>query len=450
MTSVPTARPAPDAASGVRLDLADLHASLSDPVLDAMNFLNEVVSRHPDAISFAPGRPYDGLLDPAVITDCLTAYTDQLTAEGHTPAQIRTRLMQYGPTAGIIREPLATALAQDEDIHVPPEAVVVTVGAQEAMLLTLRALCAGPRDALLASSPCYVGISGAARLLDIPLVPVPEGADGVTPAGLADAARRARKDGLRPRMLYVVPDFANPSGLCMTVGGRRGLLAAARQEGLLVMEDNPYGMFRSDAQDVRPTLKSLDVDRRVIYLGSLAKTGFPGARVGYVVADQPVVDPAGRGTLLADQLARIKSMTTINTPGLAQAVIGGLLVRHGFRVRPAAEPGAAFYRANRARLLDALGRHLPPAERDRLGVSWNRPEGGFFVVMTVPFDADEAALERSARTHRVLWTPMRSFYDGDEGDRRLRLSWSAVDPDQVEQGVARLARFIRESADAEA
>ncbi|MEU7055833.1 PLP-dependent aminotransferase family protein [Streptomyces sp. NPDC046197] len=451
MTSAPVAPadpadPAPSTSPHVRLRLEHLHGSLSDPVLDSMNFLNEVVSRYPDAISFAPGRPYDGLLDPAVVTEYLTAYTDHLAAEGLTPAQIRARLMQYGPSAGIIREPLAAALAHDEDIHVPPEALVVTVGAQEGMLLALRALCAGPQDALLAPSPCYVGISGAARLLDVPLVPVPEGERGIEPDALTAGVRRAREQGLNPRLLYVVPDFANPSGLCMSLSARRELLAAARQEGLLVLEDNPYGMFPMDETDVRPTLKALDTDRRVVYLGSLAKTGFPGARVGYVVADQPVADAAGHTTLLADQLAKIKSMTTVNTPGLAQAVIGGLLVRHGFRVRSAARPGAAFYRTNMALLLDALDRHFPEPGRGRLGIRWNRPEGGFFVVMTVPFDADDRALERSARAHRVLWTPMNTFYDGAEGDRRLRLSCSAVPPQQVDEGVRRLAEFVRAGA----
>ncbi|MCM2429992.1 aminotransferase-like domain-containing protein [Streptomyces sp. RKAG337] len=435
----------PTPAGDAVLRIEDLHGSLRDPVLDAMNFLNEVVSRYPEAISFAPGRPYDPLLDPAVITDCLTAWTDHLRRDrGLGEPQISTLLMQYGPTAGIIREPIARSLAEDEGIDVPPEAIVVTVGAQEGMLLVLRALCAGPDDVLLAPSPCYVGISGAARLLDIPLFPVPEGEHGIDAADVAAAARRARAQGLRPRALYLVPDFANPSGVCMTVPARRELLAAAGEEGLLILEDNPYGMFRADAESTRPTLKALDTDRRVIYLGSLAKTGFPGARIGYVVADQRVEGPGG-STLLADQLAKVKSMTTVNTPALSQAVIGGLLVRHGFRMRTASLAAAAFYRENMARLLDALDRYFPEPERTARGIDWNRPEGGFFVVLSVPFDADERALERSAGRHQVLWTPMSPFYIGGGGVRRLRLSCSAVPPELVDEGVRRFAEFVAES-----
>jgi (S)-3,5-dihydroxyphenylglycine transaminase len=268
--------------SGHPLALDDLHGSLADPLLDAMTFLNEVTSRFPAAISFAPGRPYEGLFDPDRIPDYLAAYTEYLVRDkGFTPDQVRTALFQYGRTSGEIRDLVARTLANDEDIHVAPEAVVVTVGAQEGMLLTLRALFARPTDVLLVSSPCYVGITGAARLLDIDVVPVPEAEDGVDPDLVAAVAASVRADGRRPRALYVVPDFANPSGASMAAPNRRRLLEVAAEQDLLVIEDNPYGFFTRD--DVpRPTLKSLDTGRHVVYLGSFAKTCFPGARLGYV------------------------------------------------------------------------------------------------------------------------------------------------------------------------
>jgi (S)-3,5-dihydroxyphenylglycine transaminase len=425
-------------ASAVRLELKDLHGSLSDPLLDSMNFLNEIVSRHREAISFAPGRPYDGLLDPAVIADYLTAYVDHLRDHaGYSPDQIRVQLMQYGPAGGIIRDLLARTVTNDENIHAPADAFVVTVGAQEGMLLVLRALCAGSTDALLAPSPCYVGISGAARLFDIPVVSVPESDLGMEADAVVGAARAARRRGLRPRALYIVPDFANPSGVSLTTEARRALLAAAADEDLLILEDNPYGLFRADDGPCPPTLKALDDAGRVIYLGSLAKTGFPGARIGYVIADQRVCDSAGRFTLLADELTKIKSMTTVNTSPISQAVVGGLLVRHDCRIRAASKAAVEFYRANLRRMLDALDRHFPAGQ----GFRWNRPEGGFFVVMTVPFEADEDALERSARQHQVLWTPMRHFFTGGGGARQLRLSCSAVPPGLVDEGVRRLAAF---------
>lgn len=180
----------------------------------------------------------------------------------------------------------------------------------------------------------------------------------------------------------------------------------------------------------------------MVYLGSFAKTCFPGARVGYVLADQPVSWPDGTTTLLADELAKIKSMTTVNTPSLTQAAIGGLLVRNGCRLRPANAATTRFYRGNMQRLLGALEVAFPAGERDRLGIRWNAPGGGFFVVVRVPFAADDSALEVSAREHGVLWTPMAPFYLDGDGVHQLRLSCSHVRPEQIDEGVGRLARFI--------
>src|SRR5689334_1781707 len=117
----------------------DLHASVSDPVLDMMNFLNEITFRYPDAISFAPGRPYDGFFDVEQIFTYLRIYLDHLATEGNSPGQIRSALFQYGPTAGQIRELIARSLCHDENTDVPAESIVVTVGCQEAMFLVLRA-----------------------------------------------------------------------------------------------------------------------------------------------------------------------------------------------------------------------------------------------------------------------------------------------------------------------
>lgn len=424
------------------LRIEDLHGSLADPLLDAMTFLNEVTSRFPDAISFAPGRPYEGLFDPASIHDNLTAYTEYLVRDkGFRPDQVRAALFQYGRTNGEIHELIARTVAGDERIDVPPESVVVTVGAQEGMLLVLRALFARPDDVLLVGSPCYVGITGAARLLDVDFVPVPESADGLDPETIAGVAADVRAGGRRPRALYVVPDFANPSGVSMAVPNRQRLLDVAAANDLLVIEDNPYGFFTRD--DVfRPTLKSLDTNRTVVYLGSFAKTCFPGARLGYVLADQIVSD----GTLLADQLAKIKSMTTVNTPSLSQAVIGGMLVRADCRLREANRDTIRFYRDNMTLLLAELDRHFPAERRAALGLDWNTPAGGFFVVLTVPFVADAAALARSAGEYGVLWTPMAAFHLDGGGRRQLRLSCSYVEPDVLVEGVARLAAFITDQA----
>lgn len=435
-----------DTTAAPALALTDLHASLTDPVLDAMNFLNEVVARFPEALSFAPGRPSEGTFETDDLARHLRSYTDHLEqARGWSKDKVRTHLFQYGRTNGIIHELIARTLANDEQIHVPAESIVVTTGCQEAMLLTLRALFADEEDTLLVSSPCYVGITGAARLLDVATHPVPEGADGPDPEAFLAAARLLRQQGRRPRAVYVVPDFANPSGTSMTLAARERLLQVAAEEDLLILEDDPYGFFVRTGSGL-PTLKSMDRERRVLHLGSFAKTALPGARVGYVVADQEVVGPDGRRSLLADELSKIKSMTTVNTSAIGQAVIGGLLVECDCRLREANAEAIAYYATNLATLLGELERHFPEDRRRELGLSWNEPTGGFFLVVDVPFVADTKALEDSARTFGVLWTPMSDFYAQGGGEHRLRLSCSALTPDQIVEGVRRLARFIESRA----
>ena len=434
------------AAPPVVLRREELHGSLSDPVLDAMNFLNEVTGRFPEAISFAPGRPYEGFFDVDQVQSYLRSYLGHLEAEGLGTDAVRTRIFQYGRTNGHIHDLIARTLHNDEGISVPAEAVVVTTGCQEAMLLALRALFGGPDDVLLVSSPAYVGITGAARLLDIAVVPVPEGPDGLDVAAVREACRTVRAGGRRPRALYLVPDFANPSGSTLPLDGRLRLLDAAAEEDFLVLEDNPYGFFVREGSPL-PTLKSLDRARRVIHLGSFAKTAFPGARVGYLVADQEVAGPDGVRVLLADELSKIKSMTTVNTSSLGQAVIGGLLVEQDFRLRTANEKAVAHYRASLDALLAELGTAFPPERHAEHGVSWKRPQGGYFVVVTVPVAADQAALERSARRFGVLWTPMGDFYLDGGGSHQLRLSCSYLTTDRIGEGVRRLAAFLESERD---
>jgi (S)-3,5-dihydroxyphenylglycine transaminase len=306
------------------------------------------------------------------------------------------------------------------------------------MVIALRGLCAGPRDVVLAVEPCYVGLTGAARLLGIEVVPVPESADGLDPETVASVADAVRASGRRPRALYLVPNFANPSGTSMPVPARRRLLDVAAEADLLILEDDPYGLFGLD-DEPRPTLKALDTGQRVVYLGSFAKSCFPGMRVGFLVADQTVVGTDGRRTLLAEELSTVKSLLTVNTSPVAQALVGGFLVEAGCSPRAAGRKKTEFYRGNLRALLAALDRSFAGDPR----VRWNTPAGGFFAVVEVPLTADEDLLETSGRDYGVLWTPMSFFYSGRSGgSHAIRLSCSALEPDQVGEGVRRLARLV--------
>ncbi|QNP75097.1 PLP-dependent aminotransferase family protein [Streptomyces roseirectus] len=424
------------------LDAGGLHPAITDPAVESVGFLNEALARYPDAISFAPGAPHASFVDAVDLDACVRRFVAHLERDrGLDAVRARRRVREYGPSRGIIGHLVAEALTRDHGFPVDESAVLITAGCQEGMLLAVRALCAGPGDLLAVVDPSFVGILGAARLLGVPVVPVPETAGGLDLDELRRLCRTARDAGRRVRALYVAPDHANPSGTVLDHATRLALLELAAREDLVLLEDIAYG-FTGVPGAAPPSLKALDRDGRVVVLGTFAKVCLPGARVGFVVADQRVRDArTGRVTSLAGTMAALKTMVTVSTSAIAQAVIGGLLLQHGGSLAELGRLKAEVYRRNLALLLGALDRHLDDAGP---GVSWNRPTGGFFVRMRIPVRADMGLLERCAREHRVLWTPMAPFYLGATGDNELRLACSYLDPPEIEEGARRLAGFLRE------
>jgi (S)-3,5-dihydroxyphenylglycine transaminase len=409
-----------------------------------MNLLNEVAHQFPDALSFAAGRPFEGFFELGTVHRYLdTFHRHLLTTVGGDEAKANQLLFQYGRTKGIIHRLIAEHLRVDEGIAAEPESVVVTVGCQEALYLTMRALRREPEDALMVVVPAYIGVHGAAQLTETRVLPVRDGGgQGVDFDDLLATLTAARARGIRPRALYLTPDFGNPSGVSLSVDTRRRLLDTAAEHDFLILEDNPYGLFAPD--DGLPTMRALDHDGRVVYLGTFAKTGIPGARVGYVVADQPVTGPDGRSGILADELAKIKSMLTVNTSPIAQAVIGGKLLENGYSLRAANERERGIYQRNLAHLLDGLAARFPP--RTSPGISWNVPRGGFFLLLTLPFTADDELLQYSANKHQVLWTPVHHFYADGRPRNQIRLSFSHLSPEEIDTGLDRLAGLIHEQA----
>jgi (S)-3,5-dihydroxyphenylglycine transaminase len=427
------------------LSKSDLHHSLSDPSLDTITFLNEIMARHPDAISFAPGAPNPTFFDDLDVSKAIERYIDYLMQKnGFTLAQSRRQIYQYGPSQGQINELVARSLMLDHGMQVLPKDIVITVGCQEAVLLAVRALCATRNDVLAIINPRFVGIAGAAQVLDVETVAVDESDSAVDLECLRTSCNAARRDGKRVRALYVAPDFSNPSGMVLDLSARQDLLKVAEDEDLLVLEDNAYG-FTAEPATALPTLKALDKTSRVIYLGTFSKICLPGVRVGFVVADQAVTDPAGDVRSLAQELASLKNMITLNTSPVAQAIVGGLLLEHGCSLASVGREKSSLYQRNLKLLLDALERHVGRGfNDDQSPITWNTPHGGFYVTINLPIRADNDLLEVSVGQYGVLWTPMSNFYVGHVGDNQIRLSCSYLMPDKIEEGVRRLAAFLRD------
>lgn len=419
-----------------------LNGRLGDPLLDVMNFFNEVAIRYPAAISFAPGRPSERHFDVEGSLGLAALWVERRARDsGQTPREVWNGLGQYNRTNGIINSLIARQLAADEGIIAAPESIVVTTGCQEGMAILLLGLIDPETDALLISDPAYIGIPGLARIIGLTLVPVPTGEHGLEPEGVLAGIAAARRLGRRPRALYDVPDFNNPLGTRMPLEVRRSLLRLAHERELLVWEDNPYGMFSYDGPPL-PTLKALDEHGVVIYMGSFSKTLFPGLRLGFLVADQRVVLPSGERVPLAAELSKIKSLTTVNTSTVVQAIAGGILIENGGSLRPLMAEKLPFYRANRDRMLACLEERLGGAE----GVRWNRPEGGFFLTLELPFEFTDECLVACARDYGVVVCPMSFFSLTPGRERQVRLAFSYVSGEQIAEGVARFARFVRDRA----
>jgi (S)-3,5-dihydroxyphenylglycine transaminase len=416
--------------------VVELKNCFSDPMLDVMNFLNEIIMQYPAAISFAPGRPMEAHFGVEESVSGIAGFV-AATAEGRGISQLQVwnELGQYSRTNGTINELIAKQLANDEGIHVSPRDIMVTVGAQEAMAVVLAGIFESGKDVLLTSDPTYVGITGLAKIFGIPSVPIPAGEDGLEPERVEQAIRQCSEWG-RPRALYDIPDFNNPLGTSMPVERRRRLLDVCSRNGVLIIEDNPYGMFVYEGEH-SPTLKALDSDQTVLYIGSFAKTLFPAMRLGYVVADQEI-----NGKRLAEELSKVKSLLTVNTSPLLQAMAAQTLFKHQLTLRPLMELKIKDYRRNRDVMCDCLASEFADLTAF---VKWNRPRGGFFLTLQLPFDFGEQELQRCAANYGVIVSPMKFFTMAGKRQSQVRLSFSYVSEDLIREGIRRLRLFVMDT-----
>lgn len=418
---------------------------LAAPSLHVMNFLNEVVLWYPQAISFAPGRPAEQCFDVATSLESLDYYvTYEASRQNLPPDVIYRQLGQYGKTNGSIAELLCRYLAQDEQIQTRPAAVMITNGAQEGMTILAAGLFNPAQDVLLVADPTYIGMTGIATILGIELCPVPAGPNSLDLDALQQALNDIRARGKRPRALYLVPDFSNPLGASMSLTARQQLLTIAHAQELLIIEDNPYGQFAYD-EPPAPTLKALDRNGVVIYLGTFSKLLYPGLRLGFIVADQHVIVPGAPQPLtLAEELSKVKSLTSVNTSALLQGIVGGILLQHECSLHALLQPKLAFYRRNRDRMLRALERHFDSDPVLTGRVTWDAPHGGFFITVTLPFAFEAAQLQECAERYGVICCPIAFFALLPGREQQIRLSFSYVTPEHVDQGIAQLWRFVHD------
>ena len=357
-------------------------------------------------ISFARGVPAPECLAVDELADCARA---ALERDGRA-------ILSYGPGGGY--GPLREHLAEQHGVE--PSRVVITSGSLQGFVFLAEQLVR-PGTRVLVEAPTYDRPLKILTRLGAEIVTVPMDADGLVPDELPEGEFA---------FLYTIPTFQNPSGRTLSVERRHRLAELARERGLLVLEDDPYGLVRYDGEPV-PSVFELANSERVSYCSSFSKTVAPGVRVGWFV-----LPPR-----LAAEIEALAVSTYISPPYLSQATVLEFLRRDSFE--PNLERVNGLLRERRDAMLAALEREMPE------DASWTRPDGGYFVWLELPSGPPSSELLAEAEEAGVTFVKGSDFFPGGRGgERALRLAFSFVSPDEISDGVARLGGLVRAAAPA--
>jgi 2-aminoadipate transaminase len=375
------------------------------------------VASRPEVVSLAGGMPNLAALP----LDTLSAQVAEIIAEDGLVA------LQYGSAHGVpvLREQICETMAL-EGIKAHPDDVVVTVGSQMGLDMVTRLFC-DPGDVVIAEGPSYVGALGSFAAYQAQVVHVAMDEHGLVPELLREALAQMEKAGRRVKFLYTIPNFHNPAGVTLAVERREEILEICRDHNVLVVEDNPYGLLGFDGQTY-PALRSTDPDN-VVYLGSFSKTFASGLRVGWVLAPHAV----------REKLVLAAESATLCPPTFNQMIVSRYLATHDWKGQ--IKKFRENYRERRDAILSALDQYLPP------GCSWTKPDGGFYVWVTVPEGVDTKAMLPRAVTARVAYASGTGFYADGFGSRQMRLSYCYPTPERITEGVRRLAGVLESEMD---
>lgn len=367
------------------------------------------VTAQPEVISFAGGLPAPELFP---VNEVRIAAETALTQYG-------SQALQYGPSEGMpaLREWVANEVSR-RGIKAAPSEVLMTNGSQQVLDLAGK-LFLNPGDVVLTENPTYLAAIQAFQTFEVKFVPVPTDSNGLVPDALPELIRQHR-----PKFLYTIPNFQNPTGITLTAERRAALARIAAEHKLAIVEDDPYGKLRYRGAEV-PPIKHWDEAGQVLYASTFSKTIAPGLRLGWVVAPAPVFS----------RLLILKQASDLHTSSFDQLVAYFYLTQndqtaHLEKIRRAY--------GERFEVLDTALRGEMPT-----GFTWTRPEGGMFLWVTGPQELDALQLLNRAVEQKVAFVPGRDFFPADAGKNYLRLNYSNSTPERIREGVKRLAALCR-------
>jgi 2-aminoadipate transaminase len=367
------------------------------------------VTEQADIISFAGGLPAPELFPVAEVA----AAAERVLRDGGPGA------LQYGPSEGFA--PLRECCAEESrrrGIHCTADDILITTGSQQPLDLVSKIfLDAG--DCVLTESPTYMAALQAFQCYEVRFAAVPTDENGLIPEALPEVIERER-----PKFLYTIPSFQNPTGVTLSAERRKKLYEIAARYGLIVLEDDPYGALRYAGENIAP-VKSLDTEGIVIYLSTVSKTIAPGLRIGWVVASEEI----------RHKLTIVKQAADLHTSSLDQRIAHRYLT--DFDSQAHVERIRRSYGERFAIMDAALRETMPP------GFTWTHPQGGMFLWVTCPEGVNTCELMLEALKRKVLFVPGRDFFPDASGQRFMRLNFSNATHEQIREGIGRLAEVCR-------
>ncbi len=367
------------------------------------------LTSRPEVISFAGGMP---------ATQCLPCETVRQIADELLSGNGAPRILQYGQTEGTkeLNEQLIKYLST-LGLEASAENIQVVSGGQQGLDLMCKAFI-NVGDTILVENPTYLAFLQIAKTYEANVVGVDADGDGLV---LNDLEAKLKK--YRPKLLYVVPTFSNPTGKTYTAENRKSIIGLCEKYGTVIIEDDPYGRLRYDGEPV-PTMKSFDKNGTVVYVTSFSKTIAPSLRVALCFGAPEIIRKISIG----------KQGVDVQSPALCQLIVAEYLKRGLFY--PNVENSLSVYRERRDCMLAALDKYMPS------GVTYTRPQGGLFIWMTLPEYIDAAAMLPEAIAQNVAYIQGNEFYADGSGRNTVRLNFSNSDAARIDKGVKVIADLI--------
>ncbi|MDY3928101.1 MAG: PLP-dependent aminotransferase family protein [Clostridia bacterium] len=331
--------------------------------------------------------------------------------------------LQYGTTDGVpaMRECAASRAKKVNSIK-DSDRILIMTGANQGIDLTAKALI-NKGDKIIVESPSFIGSLNAFRTYECELVGVKVENDGMN----MEELETALKDNENVKMIYTIPTFQNPTGVTMSLEKRKKLIELANKYDVLVLEDNPYGDLRFNGKDV-PTIKSLDTEGRVVYVGSFSKILSPGMRLGYLVGAPEILE----------KIEILKQVNDVHTPVLTQLMCVEFMKK--YNIDEYIERNRKLYGKKCSVMLESMEKYFPENK-----VKWTVPDGGIFIWCECPGITDITPLVNKALEKKVAIVPGSNFaIDMKAPSNMFRLNYSSATPEKLEEGIKRLGEALKE------